>query len=220
MPSLALFVFVLAAVPVAATQVQQAGAPTPVASINELRAETPEELELARHFAPRAPVEVRPGEILIRPGISERTEPISYLFGFPTPTTPSALEWAVCTAPAVIVGEVEGSRVRVTESGTGTFTAYRIHVSRWIRPFTLRDRIVAGQWGGNVEVAGKAMVSIRQRPEFEIQPGRPMLMVLNPLQSGAYLFLRAPIAFQGGVARVDGMDATEARLLDVAANCR
>jgi hypothetical protein len=77
----------------------------------------------------------------------------------PAPHRQSVLQDVICSADAVVTGQVTSKRVLLNKSETALFTDFTFVVDQWFRPARLSPALVVSEFGGKVNVEGQVFTT-------------------------------------------------------------
>ncbi|MEP7298516.1 MAG: hypothetical protein ABI702_20215 [Burkholderiales bacterium] len=148
-----------------------------VASVDELRANTPAEQAAAEWLHGRVPL--RPGNWGMGRGLEVSVSSQS--------SPADLLELEVCRADAIVAGHSAASHVIVDDQQTTLIMVDRLIASDWVKPQKGPADIEVFTLGGEVEI-GNARYAMEYDGEGSwLIDGQPMLLFLQVRRPGAYL---------------------------------
>jgi hypothetical protein len=194
-----------------------------VAAITDLRAVTLAERERARYFAKDG----------LPPLIESKSMYLAPAMEVLTPSPPGQpvdpdqpLKSLVCSAAAIVVGQVERKRALLNKDESFLFTDHQIRVSQWIRPGSGKPTILVSSLGGSVRVGS---TTLEARTDSSVEVGRAYLFFLGLIPRGeAYepASEPRPVAagkIVGGVQGNEGLKESSsvvAKLSEVSKECK
>jgi hypothetical protein len=188
----------IAASPVLAAQARRVTPPQEVASLDDLRPKTPDQIARAEYFVLN---DFWRQALKPQPLVEAKTfffDPyIRQLVGDAPRTPAQALEHQVCRSSIVIVGQAVSSQAFLTKDGIALFTDFPVLVDRWIRPASGDREILVSMQGGRAIVGGS--LKLDAFLHFFMETRQRYIMYLQWSDAArAYIHLRKPVPAAGG----------------------
>lgn len=194
---------------VLSAQARRVTPPQEVATLDELRAKTPDQIA-------RSMMWTDIGAPLIE---SQRIFVSSFpVLDDPHPLLPPPLDemfrWGrdICRSAAVVIGRPVFARTLLTRQETLLFTDFQIAIDRWIRPAVGDNQIMVSMGGGRARVAGKTLLEVDTGRFLEVGQVYALFLRWSAQGKTHLINRRGPMPVAGGMVIVN-----DGRLRDQAA---